>query len=203
MRQHGGNLDLFCTLWILPPGAKLASVHKSCSPFLAPCWALQTRATCPARPQVMLESCSGLTLIQRCFVEGSLAGDHCNAQEEDGCPDTVTKLLFNLLSVTGNCSAWRSTGWLLLPLPSAAHDSSWNIPGARLSAPAHLLGQALGGAWSPGALTVLLFCSQCSGISQINTPGSPRFVFIQWDFCQVQLEENMHLHQVQWFVGSC
>lgn len=52
------------------------------------------------------------------------------------------------------------------PLPSAALGSSCNIPGTSSLLPQIPVfwDKPWGRAWSPGVLTLFLFCSQCSGI---------------------------------------
>lgn len=118
-------------------------------------------------PRSRCESCSELTLIQKCFGEGSLAGDLLPCSGGGCCLDTVAKLLFCLLSVTGNCSAWGSRGWLFI---SSSLLQPWTAHEAPLGSSSLLpcipifWDKSWGGAWSPGELTLFLFCPQCSRI---------------------------------------
>lgn len=158
-----GNLCLFCTLWILPPDAKLASVHKS-SPSRSFCGLCGPEPPAQHDPRSHCESCSELTLIQGWFGEGSLAGDALQCSGGGWLSWYSDKITFlslecdrDLLSLGVQRLAFP------FPLPSAAHGTPLGTSSLLLCIPV-LWDKPWGGAWSPGALTLFLFCSQCSGI---------------------------------------
>lgn len=85
-------------------------------------------------PGSRCESCSELTLIQKCFVEGSLADDalQCSGRMLSWYSDQIAfECDRELLSLGVQRLAFHFS------LPSAALGSSWNIPGDQLLAPAH------------------------------------------------------------------
>lgn len=109
-------------------------------------------------PRSRWESCSGWTLIQRCSVK--VPWLVITAMLRRRMAALVQSPNYFLIFWVWQGTAQPGgpqTGWLLFPLPSA-HDSSWSIPGHWLSAPAHLLGQALGRGvlWSALCALVLL-----------------------------------------------
>lgn len=142
---------------VLPPDAKLASMHKSCSPF-------HVSSVGSAGQSQGCESCSELTLIQRCFVAGSLPRDALQCSG-GGLLSWYSDQITYLPSECGRELLSLGVQRLVFnfPLPSAALGSSWIIPGTSPLLPQIPVfwDKPWGRAWSPGVLTVpVLFLVQ-------------------------------------------